>query len=259
MANENCLRNIACPKCGHERKFSIVASAVFVVTDDGTDEFQNVEWNDDSEIQCGDCGLFGKVRDFRVSEQIEGPCPHCGRVEDGHWYSPCPSDDCPSHASESDERVNNGGRGEGHGRFDCGCSVADGQIEFCRLHKAAPRVLEALRGCLYALDPNMDGYGPSRQTAMDEARAIISHAQGGESPTEAALAGEPTIADRVKLVEEVFLGYYGAAGNQDPEANVADILADLRHYSDTHGLNLGVLDRRAHRHYLAELKEEGRL
>lgn len=38
-------------------------------------------------------------------EQVEGvktdaPCPHCGRNEDGKWFSPCPSDDCPSHEVE---------------------------------------------------------------------------------------------------------------------------------------------------------------
>jgi hypothetical protein len=25
------------------------------------------------------------------------PCPYCGRHEDGKWFTPCPSDDCPSH------------------------------------------------------------------------------------------------------------------------------------------------------------------
>lgn len=28
------------------------------------------------------------------------PCPDCGREEDGKWYDPCPSDDCPSHDKE---------------------------------------------------------------------------------------------------------------------------------------------------------------
>ena len=25
------------------------------------------------------------------------PCPVCGREEEGNWFTPCPSDDCPSH------------------------------------------------------------------------------------------------------------------------------------------------------------------
>lgn len=45
------------------------------------------------------------------ANRIDGPCPDCGRVEfDGHteaipgtdhWFSPCPSDDCPSHDDNS--------------------------------------------------------------------------------------------------------------------------------------------------------------
>lgn len=30
------------------------------------------------------------------------PCPDCGREEEnGKWFSPCPSDDCPSHDKET--------------------------------------------------------------------------------------------------------------------------------------------------------------
>ncbi len=31
---------------------------------------------------------------------IDTPCPSCGREEDGHWFTPCPSEDCPSHWEE---------------------------------------------------------------------------------------------------------------------------------------------------------------
>jgi hypothetical protein len=30
-------------------------------------------------------------------QNINTPCPSCGREEDGKWFKPCPSDDCPSH------------------------------------------------------------------------------------------------------------------------------------------------------------------
>lgn len=104
-----------------------------------------------------------------LEKKIPYPCPHCGREEDGRWYAPCPSDDCPSRT--------------------------DGSVE-------------------------------------------------------------PTIAGRVAKVEGVFRCHYEADVNNAPEANVSDILADLRHYCDQHGLDLGGLDSRAHRHYLAELDEE---
>lgn len=49
-------------------------------------------------------------REFcKEPERIKGPCTDCGREEwdedegdetvsgTGHWFTPCPSDDCPSH------------------------------------------------------------------------------------------------------------------------------------------------------------------
>ena len=33
---------------------------------------------------------------LQKDEAINTPCPHCGREENGKWYVPCPSDDCPS-------------------------------------------------------------------------------------------------------------------------------------------------------------------
>lgn len=32
---------------------------------------------------------------MKTLDLIGHPCPHCGREENGTWYSPCPSDDCP--------------------------------------------------------------------------------------------------------------------------------------------------------------------
>jgi hypothetical protein len=43
---------------------------------------------------------------------------------------------------------------------------------------AAPKLLAALRGTLYALDENIDGPGPSKQTAIAEAHAAIDEAAG---------------------------------------------------------------------------------
>ena len=38
-----------------------------------------------------------RTEDEEEDEPVEPPCPHCGREEDGKWFTPCPSDDCPSH------------------------------------------------------------------------------------------------------------------------------------------------------------------
>lgn len=43
-------------------------------------------------------------RTMKKSEEVKTPhpCPHCCREnDDGTWYAPCPSDDCPSHDEDS--------------------------------------------------------------------------------------------------------------------------------------------------------------
>lgn len=63
--NKNVLVGIACPKCGSQAPFRIVATANFLVFDDGTEEYSDVEWEDNSAIQCFDCLRRGKVSEFR--------------------------------------------------------------------------------------------------------------------------------------------------------------------------------------------------
>ena len=41
------------------------------------------------------------LRDYQTST----PCIHCGREEDGKWFTPCPADDCPSHDEEKIKRL----------------------------------------------------------------------------------------------------------------------------------------------------------
>ena len=51
-----------------------------------------------------------------------------------------------------------------------------------RLRKAVPDLLAALKGCLFALDDNEDGYGPSKQTAIANARAAIAKTTATHQP-----------------------------------------------------------------------------
>lgn len=44
---------------------------------------------------------------------------------------------------------------------------------------------------------------------------------------------------------------------KEPEDVVSDLLADIRHWCDVHGLDFESLDARAHMHYLEELKPKG--
>lgn len=70
MANENCLEGIACPKCHEEDEFAIIGSAEFMVKDDGTDQFRDVDWDDVSSIRCISCGHRGTVGTFRKEANV---------------------------------------------------------------------------------------------------------------------------------------------------------------------------------------------
>jgi hypothetical protein len=58
-------------------------------------------------------------------------------------------------------------------------------------------------------------------------------------------------ARRVRRAETALTDYLADDG--DPRISVRDLLADLRHYCDAHGINFGEEDRMAHYNYLAEI------
>jgi hypothetical protein len=66
MTNTNCLANIKCPDCGNEESFRIAGTAIFTVTDNGTDDHGDIEWNDDSYAQCAGCQRHGTLKDFTI-------------------------------------------------------------------------------------------------------------------------------------------------------------------------------------------------
>jgi hypothetical protein len=66
MTNTNCLEGIKCPACGNEDRFRIAATSLFTVTDDGTDDYADVDWDDDSYADCPECGRHGTLKDFRA-------------------------------------------------------------------------------------------------------------------------------------------------------------------------------------------------
>lgn len=65
--NENCLDGIRCPRCGNEGSFRIAATSTFLVVDDGTEEYQDVEWDSASRIDCTGCYHSGTVADFTIT------------------------------------------------------------------------------------------------------------------------------------------------------------------------------------------------
>lgn len=70
--NTNCLAGLACPKCGGLGPFKIRGFAEFTVHDDGTDEYQGVEWGEDSTCRCTACGHSASVRDFSSAQDGAG-------------------------------------------------------------------------------------------------------------------------------------------------------------------------------------------
>jgi hypothetical protein len=64
--NVNCLAGMRCPNpaCGSHGPFQIRGEASFTVTDDGTDDYENVEWYDDSRCRCNECQHCSTVKEF---------------------------------------------------------------------------------------------------------------------------------------------------------------------------------------------------
>ncbi len=69
MTNTNCLENIKCPACGNEESFRIAGTTIFTVTDDGTEDHGDIEWDDESYAECTACLRHGTLKDFQVIPQ----------------------------------------------------------------------------------------------------------------------------------------------------------------------------------------------
>jgi len=70
MSNTNCLENMRCPNpdCDSEGPFEIRGEANFIVSDDGTGDYSDVEWWQDSSCCCMECQSSGTVKDFTVPD-----------------------------------------------------------------------------------------------------------------------------------------------------------------------------------------------
>lgn len=70
LRNDNCLAGMKCPRCGNGDELEICGMATFIVIDDGTSEFRDVEWGEDSECSCPECRHTAMVRDFTVESEV---------------------------------------------------------------------------------------------------------------------------------------------------------------------------------------------
>ena len=81
MTNTNCLAGIQCPDCGNEESFRIAATTIATVTDDGTEDHGDMEWDDDSYAECTACHRHGTLKDFTVDpEPIQKQLTSSGMV-----------------------------------------------------------------------------------------------------------------------------------------------------------------------------------
>jgi len=62
--NTNCLAGMHCPECKSPGPFKISATALFTITDDGTEEFGDIEYDGGSYCCCPACDHDGIVHDF---------------------------------------------------------------------------------------------------------------------------------------------------------------------------------------------------
>ena len=69
--NENCLRELACPKCGSRGDFKICVVSTATVSDDGTEDFEGSDWDETSWCHCRQCGNRATVLDFTIEDLDE--------------------------------------------------------------------------------------------------------------------------------------------------------------------------------------------
>jgi hypothetical protein len=64
--NSNCLVGIACPVCGSEEPFRIVAQAMVLMYDNGSEEVTDIQWDDTDSIECYQCKHWATVAEFYI-------------------------------------------------------------------------------------------------------------------------------------------------------------------------------------------------
>jgi len=66
--NTNCLAGLACPKCQSLGRFRIGVSAFVTMSDEGSEECEDIEWDNDAPCICLACQYSGRVSDFSVNQ-----------------------------------------------------------------------------------------------------------------------------------------------------------------------------------------------
>jgi hypothetical protein len=81
--NTNCLEGMQCPNCESEGPFNIEVGGWAKVTDMGTDELYDIDWDMESGCHCPQCFHEGTVESFTIHTCIfpifaeSSQCPAC--------------------------------------------------------------------------------------------------------------------------------------------------------------------------------------
>lgn len=66
--NENALEGYQCPRCGNHSKLTMLVECVADVSDDGTDNEREFEWDDESWTTCPECEFSKPLSYFKIPE-----------------------------------------------------------------------------------------------------------------------------------------------------------------------------------------------
>ena len=66
--NENCLENYQCPNCGNHETLRIQCVTMVKMTDMGSEEHEDLEWDENSYMECPQCHHNGKSSLFHIPE-----------------------------------------------------------------------------------------------------------------------------------------------------------------------------------------------
>jgi hypothetical protein len=86
------LWNMRCPGCGSDEHISVSCMRSAMLTHDGTEEFGDSEWDQDSHARCTKCDYSGYVHDFDAdnpSIRLDGREKDTVVAALRHWQNTC--------------------------------------------------------------------------------------------------------------------------------------------------------------------------
>ena len=67
--NENCLQGLECPQCGNHKKLRICCQTFVEMTDMGSGEHEDLEYDSESWCMCPNCGHGETLGGFQIDDE----------------------------------------------------------------------------------------------------------------------------------------------------------------------------------------------